>query len=315
MQSRRKCVCSRTVRLQKKRVKKQKKALNPQNGKSDDKVAVANVKAVPQLGCVSQDIEPPSSVNNLRESQKVLGAIRRVRFTVSTLRQASIREKKGPSLGQIQVKIVISEVPTLLNLRTDVKKRLRDNSDPPAARHGILSNLFTSSEKRTKIRSDAAASTIKPEEREFVVDSGASLHMVSQRDLNSAELETMRISKNPTTVMTANGQVLTREEATVYVKQLDLFETVMLLEETSAVLSLGKLCVDHGYAYHWTTVKNHISPKMAKESIAIYQTTYHSLSTVCRRVPLLHLHLFLQHLHRRILWSARKIRQQEEVKL
>ena len=48
-----------------------------------------------------------------------------------------------------------------------------------------------------------AASTIKPEEREFVVDSGASLHMVSKRDLNSAELETMRISKNPTTVMTA----------------------------------------------------------------------------------------------------------------
>ena len=34
-----------------------------------------------------------------------------------------------------------------------------------------------------------AASTIKPEEGEFVVDSGASMHMVSKRDLNSAELE------------------------------------------------------------------------------------------------------------------------------
>ena len=33
--------------------------------------------------------------------QKVLGSIRKVR---STLRQASIREKKGPSLGKIQVK-------------------------------------------------------------------------------------------------------------------------------------------------------------------------------------------------------------------
>ena len=32
---------------------------------------------------------------------------------------------------------------------------------------------------------------------------------------------TMRISKNPTTVMTANGDVQTREEATVYVKELD----------------------------------------------------------------------------------------------
>ena len=77
-----------------------------------------------------------------------------------------------------------------------------------------------------------AASTIKREEREFVVDSEASMHMVSKRDLNSAELETMRISKNPTTVMTANVEVLTKEEATVYVKEYDFFVTVMLLEET-----------------------------------------------------------------------------------
>ena len=64
-----------------------------------------------------------------------------------------------------------------------------------------------------------AESTIKLEEREFVVDSGASMHMVSKKDINSAELETMRISKNPTTVMTANGEVQTREKTTVYVKE------------------------------------------------------------------------------------------------
>ena len=33
------------------------------------------------------------------------------------------------------------------------------------------------------------------------------MHMVSKRDLNSTELETTRISMNPTTVMTANGEV------------------------------------------------------------------------------------------------------------
>ena len=88
--------------------------------------------------------------------------------------------------------------------------------------------------------------------RELVVDFGASMQMVSKRDLNSAELETMRTSRSPTTVMTANGEVQTREEATVYVKELDLFVTVMLLEETPAVISLGKLYEDHGYTYHWT---------------------------------------------------------------
>ena len=69
----------------------------------------------------------------------------------------------------------------------------------------------------------------------------------------SAELETMRISKNQTTVVTANGEVRTREEATLYGKELELFVTVMFLEETPAVLSLRKLCEDHGYTYHWTS--------------------------------------------------------------
>ena len=94
---------------------------------------------------------------------------------------------------------------------------------------------------------------IKPEEREFVVDSGASMHMLSGKDLNSAELETARVSKSPTTVVTANGEVQTNEEATVYVKDLDLFVTVKLLEDTPPVLSLGILCEDHGYNYHWTS--------------------------------------------------------------
>ena len=74
--------------------------------------------------------------------------------------------------------------------------------------------------------------------------------MVSKRDLDSAELETMWTSKNPTTVMTANGEAQTREEATVFVKELDLFVTVMFLEEIPTVLSVGKLCEDHGYNYH-----------------------------------------------------------------
>ena len=62
--------------------------------------------------------------------------------------------------------------------------------------------------------------------------------------------------KSPTIVVTANGEVLTKEKATVYVRELDLFVTVMLLEETLAVLSLGKLCEDHGYNYHWTRGQN-----------------------------------------------------------
>ena len=111
-----------------------------------------------------------------------------------------------------------------------------------------------------------AASINEPEEGEFVAESGAGMHMVSKKDRNFAELETMRISRNPTTVITANGEVQTREEATVYVEELDLFVKAMLLEETPAVLSLGKLCEDHGYTYHWTSGQKPHLTKNGKRS-------------------------------------------------
>ena len=54
-------------------------------------------------------------------------------------------------------------------------------------------------------------------------------------------------------VLTANGEVHTNEEAQVYVHDLNLFVTVQLLDETPAVLSLGKLCEDHGYSFEWVS--------------------------------------------------------------
>ena len=59
-----------------------------------------------------------------------------------------------------------------------------------------------------------------------MVDSQASMHMISRKVLKSAELETVRISRCPTSVTTANGEVQTHEEATVYVRDLDIFLTV-----------------------------------------------------------------------------------------
>ena len=93
------------------------------------------------------------------------------------------------------------------------------------------------------------ASTLKPEEQEFVVDSGAPMHMISRKDLYSAEMDTLTKSCSPTIVTTANGEVQTHEEATVYVKELDIFLTMKVFENTPAVLSLGKHCDEHGYSY------------------------------------------------------------------
>ena len=91
-----------------------------------------------------------------------------------------------------------------------------------------------------------APSNLKIEEREFVVDSGASMHMISKKDLDSAKMDTLTTTRSPTTVITAKGEVQTHEEATVYVKELDTHPTTKALKDTPAVLSLGKLCDEHG---------------------------------------------------------------------
>ena len=73
----------------------------------------------------------------------------------------------------------------------------------------------------------SAASTIKSEENSLRKILEASMHIVRKRDLNSAEMEIMRIPKNPTTVMTANCEVSRNEDVTKHVKELELFVRVV----------------------------------------------------------------------------------------
>ena len=160
-----------------------------------------------------------------------------------------------------------------------------------------------------------APSGIKPEEREFVVDSGASMHMLSRKDLNSAELEIVRVFTSPTTVVAANGEVQTKEEATVYVRALDLFVTVMLLRRYTAVLSLGKLCEDHGYSFEWTSGQK---PELIKDGRRIKCNTENFVPIV---VPGLstsssaQLHLHLRHQDRRKRWFLHCLPYQQEVRV
>ena len=121
-----------------------------------------------------------------------------------------------------------------------------------------------------KVMSTPVAST-RPEEREFVVDSGASMHMKSNKELSSEEMGTVKSSRNPTVVLTANGEVDTHEEAQVFVHDLNQFVTVQLLEETSAVLSLGKLSANHGYSHEWV---NGQEPRLTKKRKSIMCKTH-----------------------------------------
>ena len=77
-----------------------------------------------------------------------MGSIQRVRFTKSTHRQASMREKKGTSFGKMNVQVLHQRSFHGINLRTGPKKRLKDSSDALEARLGTLPKTFTRSKKR-----------------------------------------------------------------------------------------------------------------------------------------------------------------------
>ena len=219
-----------------------------------------------QLDCVFQDMTPPKSI--LRKCTDMPKPMQRVKFTKAVAGHTKIRDQ-NLSLGYIcQGK---------LHQRSPNASKFEDRSleetewQEQGAREAAWklaknefklmeherATFFSPSENRC-----LPASTLKPEERDFVVDSGASMHMLSKKDLSDAEMDTLTKSCSPTIVITANGEVQTHEEAVVNVKEFGIFLTMKVLEDAPAVLSLGKLCDENGYSYEWISGQK---PHLIKE--------------------------------------------------
>ena len=172
-----------------------------------------------QLGCVFQDMEPPKSSSILRKRSDIRIPIRCVNFTKAVARHTKIRDQ-SPSLGMI--------CPGEPHQRSPNAPKFEDRSQEETQRQEQGSReaawRLAKSVLKFKEKNKAAffsplenrclpASNLEPEEREFVVDSGASMHRISKKDLNSAEMDTLTKSCSPTTVITPNGEVQTHEEA------------------------------------------------------------------------------------------------------
>ena len=205
-----------------------------------------------QLGCVSQDVELPEYAAISRKSPRSFGT-----NSTSTIHKSCAASRKHPRKQRSIAWCVTSAVHTLQNLRIGLRQRPKDKSDAPAETRGEWPKDPKAQRKEQSCLPMSGCCRPHPQKSqrkgEFVVDAGASMHMVSRKDLNSPALETVYVSQSPTTVVAANREVLTKGEATLYVRELDLFVTVMLVEDTQAVLSLGKLCEDQGYNNHWTS--------------------------------------------------------------
>ena len=265
-----------------------------------------------QLGCVFQDMTPPKSI--LRKGTDMPRPIQRVRFTKAIARHTKIRDQ-NPSLGFIcpgephehspnapkfedrsqeetewQEQGAREAAWKLAKRVLKLKEHQRATFFSPSENRCLPASTLKPAEREFVVDSGASmhmisikdlnsaeletvttpmsvaptlqlaknvfrlkehqraaffspsenwclpASTLKPEEREFVVDSGASMHMISKKDLSNAEIDTLTKSCSPTIVITANGEVQTHEEAIVYVKELVIFLTMKVLENTPAVL-------------------------------------------------------------------------------
>ena len=147
------------------------------------------------LGCVFQDMKPPKSI--LRKSSDMRKRIKRVKLTKATARHNRIRDQ-NPSLGLI--------CPGKPHQRSPNAPKFEDLSEEETEwqqqgareaawklaksvlnlKEQARATFFSPSENRC-----LPASTLKPEEREFVVDSGASMHMISKKDLSDAEMNTL----------------------------------------------------------------------------------------------------------------------------
>ena len=140
------------------------------------------------------------------------------------MRHGNIRERKGPAQGVMQnCEPQERSVGSKFGERTQ-KDTLKQERCARRESWDLAKKCLQAQKKGGKgcvllsCRSVGNADTLsstKPEEHEFVVDSGASVHMLSKTDLSSGELETLRRSRNATTVVTANGEVQTNEEAQV----------------------------------------------------------------------------------------------------
>ena len=141
-----------------------------------------------QLGCVFQDMMPPKSI--LRNTSDMQKPIQRVHFTKAFARDIKIRDQ-NPSLGNICPVNLISAGPNAPKFedRSQEETEWQEQGAREAAWKVAKSVLKLKEKKEATFFSPSEnrclpASNLKPEEREFVVDSGASMPMISKKDLN-----------------------------------------------------------------------------------------------------------------------------------
>ena len=161
-----------------------------QPGKKSDKLLGQNSSKhqssdARHLGCVFQDMTPPKSI--LRKCTDMRKPIQRVKFTKAIARHSTIRDQ-NPSIGIIgpgEPHHRSSNAPKFED-RSQEETEWQEQGAREAAWRLAKSVLEEKEHERATFFSPSEnrclpASILEPEEREFVVDSRALMHMFSKK--------------------------------------------------------------------------------------------------------------------------------------
>ena len=111
------------------------------------------------------------------------------------------------------------------------------------------------------------------------------MHMISKKDLNDAEMDTLTKSCSSTIVITANGEVQTHEEATVVRQRIGCifwpWKSSRIRQQSYRSESFAMKTDIH---MSGSTVKNHISLKTVFEYNVTRRTSFQSWFQACQRV-------------------------------
>ena len=172
--------------------------------KGGAKGSVAFVKAFTQLGCVSQDSYARTSI--VREPG-MFGSKHTVKFSKATWHQIKIQERKGPSRGIIPKCTAHERTPRAMKFwERSHEETLHPEGCARKAAWDLSKNIYKlkNADKATFYIPGGMSTPItskRPEEREFVVDSGASMHMMSKNESSSEELLAVQKVQNPNSVV------------------------------------------------------------------------------------------------------------------
>jgi hypothetical protein len=139
--------------------------------------------------------------------------------------------------------------------RTNVKKvRWSDVHAEKAAWHSRLARMIANELSREVFGNlNGLACAAHKDATRWIIDSGSGFDLISERSLTKDDRKAVTKAENPCRMATANGVATAEEQLSIHIEGIGSVDAVVLNNSPCNVLSLGKLCMEKGFGFRWTS--------------------------------------------------------------